>query len=75
MACGCKGGNGKVSATEIKDYTPVKASRLSIFCVCGLQRLIPTGLSEGDTFELTICPKCGNGFRGRFEGEMVRKLD
>ena len=69
MGCGCKG-NGKV-----QDYTSVKPSRLSIYCVCGLQRLLPTGLEEGSEFELTICPKCGNGFRGRFEGEMVRKLD
>ena len=77
MGCDCKGGNGKAKDLPIDmsgEYTPVKPSRLSIYCNCGLQRLIPTGLEEGDSFELVPCPKCGGGFRGIFMGEQVEKV-
>lgn len=75
MACGC---NDKSKPTpkpaSIPEPIEVKPSHLAITCGCGLMRLLPTGMKEGDTFTLVPCPRCSQGLRGKFVGNGVQEV-
>lgn len=51
-----------------------KVSFYTISCFCGLNRVLPEGLQNGDEFTLTPCPRCGNALRGRREGDGIREI-
>lgn len=71
MACGCLDKKTNVpTSEEIK----VHNLRLGITCGCGLFRLLPTGLSVGDKFELVPCPKCNQGLRGQLVSDGVQEV-
>lgn len=62
----------EAKAVAPQDYPP---PRLAINCVCGLKRLIPTGLKLDDIFDLVPCPKCGMAFKGQFKGDEVQEVN
>ena len=62
------------SAAPETPTVDVSITHLAIYCVCGLTRMIPTGLKIGDIFTLVPCIKCGNAFKGRFVGNGVEQI-
>lgn len=65
----CKPCEEKRRQKEMVIEKPITA--LSVFCVCGLQRLLPGGLKRGDKVELVPCPRCSFPFIGTFVGDHV----
>ncbi len=66
MSCGCKDKQVQ-KEPEIQPIVKVPSYRLAVYCAgCGISRLLPSGLSVGDVFELVACPKCGTGLGGKF---------
>lgn len=52
----------------------VHPGRLAITCGCGLMRLLPSGLKEGESFTLVPCLKCGQSLQGQFVGNGVQEI-
>lgn len=69
MSCGCK--DPKPEPEQLSLPYRVQASRLTITCTCGITRLIPEEVQEGDIFQLIPCPRCGTPLRGRLVGDTV----
>lgn len=49
--------------------------RSSMQCGCGMWRVIPKSVAEGDEFSLVPCPKCGWAPTLRYLGDCVELLD
>lgn len=52
----------------------MSTNRLAITCNCGLTRMLPAGLKEGDEFTLVPCPKCNSSLKGRLTAEGVQEV-
>jgi len=53
---------------------PAPNYRQSVQCGCGLWRLLPAGIAEGDETQLVPCPRCGWAPAVRHMGEYVELL-
>lgn len=53
---------------------PKQTLRLAINCLCGITRLLPTGLHPLEIFTMLPCPKCGTGFKGQLTDDGVQEI-
>jgi hypothetical protein len=66
MSCGCEDDKDKPKIEQLDPVEAIPTYKMGITCYCGLARLLPSGLKEGDTVTLPACPKCGRQFMGRY---------
>lgn len=60
------------ASPETEQWVP---NRFLINCKgCGLNRMLPKGIKEGDSFELVPCPKCATPFKGIFQVDQVEEV-
>jgi DNA-directed RNA polymerase subunit RPC12/RpoP len=64
MACKPCEAEAKRKAKAEAKVEEIPSTMLSIECYCGLRRLLPPGLKQGDNVHLDPCPKCGHAFNG-----------
>lgn len=74
MGCNCSKKAPVPVTGPIAGPAEITRPREALHCFCGLTRLLPEGLREGDEFTLVPCPKCGSGLRGRVVAGGVMEL-
>ena len=73
MACGCDDKYTKV-APKVEEPKPKQNIKLAFDCICGIRRLLPSGMKPNTVFDMPACPKCGHGFRAHLTEEGIEEI-